>query len=291
MSGDDAGPDVPAGQDLARIKALLAAHGLTPRHRFGQNFLCEPSRVARLVDAAGVGEGDLVLEVGPGTGALTEVLLARGCEVVACELDRGMAGLIEQEIVPIDPARLTLVQGDCLGDGRTLSPDIDAVLAGRPFTLVANLPYQAASPLMAHLALERRDCLGQFVTIQKEVVDRLAASPGSKAYGTLGVLVQVAATAKRLEVLPPGCFWPRPKVTSATAAIVPRAEAEIPAELGDSEARSAFAKFVTGLFAKRRKQLGSILGRDREWPDGIEPSMRPEAVDARAMVALWASTS
>jgi 16S rRNA (adenine1518-N6/adenine1519-N6)-dimethyltransferase len=280
-------------QDLARIKQLLAAHGLQPRHRFGQNFLHETTRIERLVDASGVTEGDLVLEVGPGTGALTEVLLARGCRVVACELDHGLADLIEQEIVPEAGGRLTLVRGDCLERGRRLAPAVREALGGEPFRLVANLPYQAASPLMAELAMHHPDCRGQFVTVQKEVADRLVAGPGGGGYGTLTAIVQAVAGVERLEVLPPGCFWPPPKVTSATLAVRPRADAEVPEAIraslghGDREHREAFARFVTGLFSKRRKQLGSILGRDRAWPAGIDPEARPERLSPEELATLF----
>jgi 16S rRNA (adenine1518-N6/adenine1519-N6)-dimethyltransferase len=282
-------------QDLARIKHLLAARGLRPQHRFGQNFLHEPIRIERLVDAAEIVAGDLVLEVGPGTGALTEVLLERGARVVACELDRGLADLIEEEVLPHADGRLTLVRGDCLARGRRLAPEIDAVLAGEDFRLVANLPYQCASPLMAELAMNRPDCLGQFVTIQREVGDRLATAAGTDGYGTLSVIVQAVATARRLEVLPPGCFWPQPKVTSATVAVRPLADADVPAPLraslghGGRESREAFARFVTSLFSKRRKQLGSTLGRDRTWPDGIDPTDRCEQLTPAQFAALWAS--
>lgn len=282
-------------QDLARIRQLLADRGLRPKHRFGQNFLHEPIRIERLVDASEIVAGDLVLEIGPGTGALTEVLLDRGARVVACELDRGLADLIDEEILPHADGRLTLVRGDCLAKGRRLAPEVDAALGGEDFRLVANLPYQCASPLMAELAMNRPDCLGQFVTIQREVGDRMAMAAGSKTYGTLSVIVQAVATAKRLEILPPGCFWPQPTVTSATVAVRPLADADVPVPLraslgrGGRESREAFARFVTSLFSKRRKQLGSTLGRDRTWPAGIEAHWRCEQLTPGQFAALWAS--
>src|SRR5690606_14845366 len=105
--------------------------------------------VVKLVDEARVGPGELVLEVGPGTGTLTEELLARGCEVVACELDRGLAALLRDRLGAND--RFTLVEGDCLGGKRHVSPAVVEALGGRPFVLVANLPYGAATPLMLAL--------------------------------------------------------------------------------------------------------------------------------------------
>ena len=131
-------------QTLSEIRALLDSRGLRPRKRFGQNFLHDKNQLRRLVDASGVGEGDVVLEVGPGTGTLTEALLERGARVIASEIDEDLAGISEERLGD----RVTLVRGDCLGGRRTLAPAIVAAIDGRSFTLVANLPYQAASPLM-----------------------------------------------------------------------------------------------------------------------------------------------
>ena len=165
-------------QTLSEIRTILAERGLHPKKALGQNFLHDQNQLRRLLEAAEVGAGDLVLEVGPGTGTLTESLLERGCEVIACELDRDLAGILEDRLGD----RITLIRDDCLADQRTLASAVEDALSGRRFSLVSNLPYGAASPLMSLLAA-RRDCLGQWVTIQREVADRLVAGPGSKAYG------------------------------------------------------------------------------------------------------------
>ena len=123
-------------QTLGDIRSILAERGLHPKKALGQNFLHDQNQLRRLIDAAAVGPGDLVLEVGPGTGTLTETLVERGCEVVACELDRDMAAILEDRLGD----RITLLREDCLGDQRTLSTGVDNALAGRPFSLVANLP-------------------------------------------------------------------------------------------------------------------------------------------------------
>jgi 16S rRNA (adenine1518-N6/adenine1519-N6)-dimethyltransferase len=262
-------------QSLTEIRALLDARGLRPRRRFGQNFLHDKNQLSRLVEAAGVGPGDLVLEVGPGTGTLTEALLDCGAEVVACEIDRDLADIIEERL----GSRLTLVRGDCLGRGRSVNTEVAAALT-RPFRLVANLPYQVASPLMCALLIDRDDCLAQHITIQKEVADRLLAEPGTKQYGPLGIIVGALAGARRIGVVPATCFWPKPKVTSAMVSILPRSHPEI-------DDPAAFARFVTDVFTKRRKQLGAIFGRDRQWPEGVTEDLRPEALAVEQVVALW----
>lgn len=267
-------------QSISEIRAILGERGLTPRHRFGQNFLHDKNQLSKLVEAAQIEPGDLVLEVGPGTGTLTETLLERGANVIACELDRDLAGVIEDRLGD----RVTLIVGDALERGRRLNPQIISAIDNRPFKLVANLPYNIASPLMASLLLEHRNCTGQYVTIQKEVADRILAEPGGKDYGPLTVIVQTFAAARRLAILKPTSFWPQPKVNSAMLKLKPLAESPV-------ADRTAFAAFITNLFAKRRKQLGAIFGRDRaadHWPPGVTPEMRPEALSVSQLITLFA---
>ena len=263
-------------QSLREIRELLAARGLTPRHRFGQNFLHDHGKIAELVDAAKLQPGETVLEVGPGTGALTECLLEREVRVVAVEIDRDLAGLVRDRFGD----RITLVEGDCLAKGRRLAPEVVSALEGSAFKLVANLPYQAASPLMASLLMHHPECLGQWVTIQKEVVDRLVAVPGTKAWGPLTAIVRAFATARRIAVLPPGCFWPAPKVTSAMAELRPCPQDARPSD------PDGFARFVTKLLSQRRKQIGGILGHDVTASLEIEPQTRAETLSAEQLLAL-----
>ena len=170
-------------QTLSDIKAILATRGLEPKHRFGQNFLHDQNKLRALVAHSGAVAGDLVLEVGPGTGTLTEALLDAGCEVVACELDGDMAAIIKDRL----GSRVTLIHGDYLDGKHAVSSAVLRALAGRPFRLIANLPYGAATPLILNLAAHHPTCLGQFVTVQREVAQRLAAAPGSDAYGAATV--------------------------------------------------------------------------------------------------------
>jgi len=263
-------------QTLTQIRTILARHGLRPKHRLGQNFLHDQNLLRKLVDAANMQPGEVVLEVGPGTGTLTELLIERGADVIACEIDEHLAHIVEDRL----GERITLVKGDCLQRGRRLAEPVVKAINGRAFKLIANLPYQVASPLMTTLLIEHANCMGQFVTIQKEVADRLLASPHTKAYGPLGIIVQALADVQRITTLQPQSFWPNPKVTSAMVAIVPRHDRIV-------DDPREFARFITNLFTKRRKQLGTIFGRDQSLPNAISPHVRPETLSVEQLLDLW----
>lgn len=262
-------------QTLSDIKAILATRGLEPKHRLGQNFLHDQNKLRALVAHSGVAPGDLVLEVGPGTGTLTEALLDAGCEVVACELDGDMAAIIRERLGD----RVRLIQGDCLDGKHAVSAAVIEALAGRPFRLVANLPYGAATPLILNLAAHHPACLGQFVTVQLEVAQRLAARPGSDDYGAATVLLALTSRVRLLETLPGSCFWPAPRVTSAMMSVIPNPDRP---ELEPDRVSA----FVHRLFASRRKQLGALLGRTAPFPVGILPTMRAETLTPDQILAL-----
>ncbi len=168
-------------QTLSEIRSILAERGLRPKRRLGQHFLHDKNILAKLVDAAKLQDGELVLEIGSGTGTLTEALIEAGAEVVTCEIDSELASIIEDRFSDC----VRLIRSDCLDAHRRLNPQIVDALGDQPFKLVANLPFQIASPLMCALLIDHPTCTGQFVTIQKEVADRLLAKPGTKAYGPL----------------------------------------------------------------------------------------------------------
>lgn len=274
-------PYAAMAQSLNDIKALLAAHGLRPKHKHGQNFLHDGNHMERILEAAKLAPGDLVLEVGPGTGALTERLLDAGARVVACEIDLDLEPILRARCGdhPERGPRFTLIMGDALDGKHALNPRILEVLGGRPFKMVANLPYHVASPLIANLALDHPTMTCAIVMVQKEVADRLAAPPGGKEYGPLGIIIQAMFETKRVSVLPPGCFWPPPTIASAVAAMHRRGK-----PLCDDPHR--FAELVHRLFATRRKQIGTILGRATVLPPGIDPMARPEALSIAQMAQL-----
>lgn len=285
-------------QSLSDIKRLLAERALSPKKSLGQNFLVDHNLIRKLVDAVGVTPGDLVLEVGPGTGTLTEELLARGARVIACELDDGLAAMLADRAAANDfPGggggdRLRVVHDDCIsGPGKTLSPAVAAALrewgatdpSGPAFSLIANLPYGAGTPLVVTLLLHWPQCRRMGVTIQKEVADRLAAPPGSRDYGLVSVVAQSLAEVRKIASLPPECFWPRPDVTSAMVTLTRRPQPR-------SADPIALAEFCKRLFASRRKQLGSILGRTLAFPEGIDPAQRPEELSVEQIERLRLAT-
>lgn len=267
-------------QTLAQIRELLESRGLAPRKALGQNFLIDQNLVGKLVSASGVGPGMTVLEVGPGTGTLTEALLDAGCRVVAVELDEGLATLLEERLeVHASAGRFSLVRGDCMAGKTAINPLVVAALGAGPFRLVANLPYNAATPLMLTLLIDHPSCAGLWVTIQREVADRLLAGPGTKEYGPLSVVARAVGVVSRVAVLPPECFWPRPEVTSAMAGVVRRADPLT----GDAR---LLADFCQTAFGRRRKQLGSILGRSFPFPEGITGRERAEELVVERLVEL-----
>lgn len=264
-------------QTLEQIRTLLQERGLRPRRALGQNFLIDHNLIRKLVDASGVTHGSLVLEVGPGTGTMTEELLERGAEVLAVELDPGLAELLGDRFAGRE--RFTLLQGDCLTRDRRLAPHVLQALGERTFALVSNLPYGAASPLISDLLVHHPRCAQMWVTVQREVADKLTAHPGSRAYGPMAVLVWALAQVQQLATLPPQCFWPRPEVTSAMVGLrrlrSPRTD--------DPQALSDFLRI---LFQNRRKQLRSVLGRDFPLPEGLSHTLRAEQLPPERILDL-----
>ncbi|NUQ68154.1 MAG: ribosomal RNA small subunit methyltransferase A [Phycisphaerales bacterium] len=266
-------------QTLTQIKAILESHGLSPRHALGQNFLIDANLLRKFVDAASLAPGQSVLEVGPGTGTLTEALLERGCRVVAAEMDAGLAALLRERLGGNE--RFTLVEGDCLASKREINPALLAALGKGEFVLMANLPYGAATPLIACLLADVPRCRGLYVTVQRELADRIVAPPGGRDYGPISVLAQATARCGLIARLSPECFWPRPEVHSA---MVSMERLDTPR----SPDPGGLARFCQKVFEKRRKQLGAVLGRDVPWPEGVRGEDRAEALSVEQLIALHA---
>ena len=265
-------------QTLTDIKTLLAGHGLHPKKRFGQNFLHDGNHMRRIMDAADLHAGDLVLEVGPGTGALSERLLDAGASLVAVEIDRDMEPILRDRL-STHGDRFRLHIGDVLESKHHLAPAVMELLEGRPFKMIANLPYNIASPLLVNLAVDYPAMSAAVVMIQREVAERITASPGGKDYGPLSVILQAMCEVDIVGTLTPECFWPRPKVASAVVRLARRQ-----APMTDDP--KALSGLLQTLFQKRRKQLGAVLGRDQPFPDGINPDDRPESLSVEQFVEL-----
>ena len=280
-------------QTKHQIEALLARAGSNgPRHRFGQNFMIDQNLVRLVAEAGQVHAGDMVVEVGPGTGTLTEELLDRSNDVVVVEIDRDLASLLRGHLA--QRANLRLIEGDALAGKHELNADLLAVLQaaakrGQPRKLVANLPYNIASPLVIGLLIEGVELLT--FTVQKEVAERLRAGAGEDAYGPLSVMVQLLARVEVLRTLPPQAFWPAPKVESSLVRLV-RDD-----RLGTRGRAMAFGQFVHALFSFRRKTLRRALaqaGHDAEaalTATGFEGQLRPETFSPEQLLNLYDALS
>jgi 16S rRNA (adenine1518-N6/adenine1519-N6)-dimethyltransferase len=232
------------------VRGLLAAHDLRPSRALGQNFLADPNTARRIVRLAGVGAGDRVLEVGPGIGSLTVALaeaVSPGGEVLGLELDRHLLPVLGEVVDGLPQVRVA--------HGDALTVDYEALLGdARPWSMVSNLPYNVATPLMARLLDEVPRLETLAVMVQKEVAERLAAPPGTPACGAISVKVAYHATATTVGVVPPTVFVPRPKVDSAVVRFERRSAP--PVDVPSAEGLFALARAG---FAQRRKTLRQSL--------------------------------
>src|SRR5688500_1498130 len=243
------------------------------RKSLGQHFLSDPRILARIADALDLASNETVVEIGPGRGGLTEQLLARAGRVIAIEIDRLLAARLRERYA--GESRLDIIEGDVLETNL-------GVLAGEEFALVGNVPYYITTPILFHALRPPRPTRAVYL-VQKEVADRLSASPGTKAYGALTVNVGALATAETVFRVPPGAFAPPPAVDSAVVRITPRPE---PVVARDEEER--FRVFVQQAFGMRRKQMRRVVRSILEVPAtradellsiaGIEPEARPETL-------------
>jgi len=272
--------------------------GIRPDTRHGQNFLIDLNLVRLLADIADVGERDVVLEVGTGTGSLTALLAPRAAAVVTVELSRELHQLASEELVDFD--NVTLLCMDALRNKNRFNQDLlDAVaerMAAIPaarLKLVANLPYCIATPVVSNLLLTDSVPHSMTVTIQKELADRFTARPSTKDYSALSVWIQSQCQVTVDRVLPPSVFWPRPRVHSAMIKIVVD-----PARRAQIHDLPFVLKFLRSVFQHRRKFLrgslihafGRALGKSKidevfqELQFG--PNTRAEELDVRQMLAL-----
>lgn len=257
------------------IRELAAAAGIRPSKQRGQNFVMDPNTVRTIVERAGLEPGQAVLEVGPGLGSLTLGLFEAGADVAAIELDRGLAELLPATLAArgIDEERFRLLHADALQV--TELPVLPR--AGEPTALVANLPYNVATPILLTM-LERFGGLRTaLVMVQTEVVERLSAGPGSRIYGAPSVKAAWYGRAELAGRISRQIFWPVPNVDSALVRLVRH---ERP--LGDEQERARVFAVVDAAFAQRRKTLRAALGSWAGSPARAEQVLRAAGVDPGA---------
>jgi 16S rRNA (adenine1518-N6/adenine1519-N6)-dimethyltransferase len=250
------------------------------KRRFGQNFLVDPQAIARIVEALGAGAGDTVVEIGPGRGALTSALLARGIPVVAIEIDRDLAAALRDGAAD---RPLRVIEADILS--------VPLASLGESLIVAGNLPYNISKPVAMKLVEERAHVARAVLMFQREVARRLTALPDTEDYGPLGILAGEAFVIERLFDIPAGAFRPRPKVVSSVTRWTARSGGRLPDPLVP-----ALKEVLRASFAHRRQTLQKNLrvelaGGEAEATRllaaaGLDGSLRAEALDPAAFVRL-----
>lgn len=237
------------------------------RKRFGQNFLQNQHVINDIIRSINPRDGDNILEIGPGLGALTQPLLKNLSHLTAIEIDRDLQAHLK--VLPGTGEKLTIIDADAL--------TIDYSQFGPKLRVIGNLPYNISTPLLLHLLHFTPYIRDMHFMLQKEVVERMAASPGSKAWGRLSVMLQYYCEVDHLFNVPPEAFEPRPKVDSAIVRIVPREESPWPAV-----EFSALEQLVAKAFSMRRKTLANnlkpVISAAELIEMGIDPGTRPEQI-------------
>ena len=268
------------------VRSLLDAHGVRPSRALGQNFLTDPNVARRIVRLSGIAADDRVLEIGPGIGSLTLALAETAGRVVALEIDRHLLPVLDEVVGSL--GNVEVVHGDAL------AADYPALLGDDPWVLVANLPYNVATPLLARLLTDVPQLVRMVVMVQREVAERLAAPPGTRACGAISVKVAYHCTARVLAQVPPSVFTPRPNVDSTVVAFDRRPGPPV-ALPGAPEAMFTLARAGFGQRRKTlRQSLRAVLGDGAEpvlVAAGIDPTARAETLTLDAWAALTRAAS
>ena len=255
------------------------SHTHKPRKRFGQNFLQDHQVIANIIDEISPKAFQHLVEIGPGQGALTQRLLPYVKKLDVVELDRDLIGYLKHFFGPSD--RLVIHEGDALKfDFKTLVTDQDDRLR-----IVGNLPYNISTPLLFHLLDSLDVIFDMHFMLQKEVVDRLCALPGTSAYGRLGIAVQYFCKVESLFDVPPSAFYPRPKVTSSIVRLIPREKPLAPVKY-----YKTLVDIVRVAFTKRRKTLrnalNTVISAEELEALGIDVTLRPEVLSIESYIAI-----
>ena len=284
-------------QTKRQIRDLLSSAGVSPNKRLGQHFLIDLNLMRLLVDSANIQKDDVVLEVGCGTGSMTEALTEQASRIIAVELDRNHSKIAEKQLAMSE--NVEIINTDILESKNKLSQTVTKALdlAGRKcpgrMLLVANLPYSAASPVIMNLVTGPTTADGMYVTVQKEVADRMTAAPASSDYGILSIFLTATGDVKTIRTLKPAVFGPQPQVDSAMVSFVRNR-----AKSDRIENMELFSETVHLFMGHRRKTLLSCskLARGRlakitNWPEifeqcSINPKQRPETLSPEDYIAI-----
>ena len=241
-------------QTKSQIRELLESSGIKPNKRFGQNFLIDLNLMQLLADSADIHKTDVVLEAGCGTGSFTAILAERAGKIVAVEIDHNLYPIAKEQLSGF--GNIELLNTDILESKNTISEQVTELLinaqksfAGR-ILLVANLPYNVATPVMMNLITGKIKADEMYVTIQKEVADRMKAAPGTSDYGAMSIIMQALGDVELIRVLKPSVFWPKPQVDSAFVKYVRNKE-----KSGKVTNVELFTKIVHIFLNHRRKTL------------------------------------
>ena len=290
---EGAGERESARPPWSEFKRALDRAGFRPSKRLGQNFLLDDNMARSIARDAEVEAGDFVLEVGPGCGFLSVHLALLGARLLAVEIDERLADVAESFLQPFPETRI--LRGDALAGKHRLWPELEQALPREePWSLVSNLPYSISAPLLVLLARHGNPPRRMTVLVQKEVGERLAAGPGTSAWGPLSARLQLDYGVELVRTVSAKLFWPRPKVESAVVRMDRRTDR--PAGAG----RAAFDHLVTAIFQRRRKTLGAALGaelKSRETALGLlaaadlDPGRRGETLSVSELEALAAQAA
>ena len=270
----------------ADIRRIAAEEGITPTKKFGQNFVIDPGTVKKIVTASKINSNDFVMEVGPGLGSLTLAILQAGANLTAVEIDPPLAKRLPstvKEFMPNALERVNVILKDAL---ELNAQDVPNLANAQHFTLVANLPYNVATPIILTL-LEKFNNLTSFlVMVQKEVADRLCAQPGTKTYGTPSVKLAWYGESQKAGLIGRNVFWPAPNVDSALVYFERNNEIR-----EDEQEREKVFKIIDAAFQQRRKTLHSalkgIISNESYDIAGIDPTRRGETLTCAEFLALY----
>jgi len=277
-----------------QIQGFLSSAGISPRRLWGQNFLIDLNLMRLLVDSAALEGNEVVLEVGCGTGSLTELLSDRAGKVIAVDIDQNLMKIARRQLESRE--NIQFIGTDVLSTKNSIDRQvIDEVIENRqeykrPVYLIANLPYQVAAPLMINLLLEEEIFIeGMWVTIQAEVADRMTAPPGTKEYGILSILLQATGVMQQLRVIKPQAFWPQPKVNSAMVSW--RRDSD---KINKIISLAQLKRITSLLLNQRRKKIRNCLAKEIESKEivqlldrlGIDRDVRAETLEPEIFVQI-----